>query len=192
MTDVADTIKTTAARAVPAQRRVRRKVEEQVNSEVRAYAGAEQLPLPGYAALLAVYGTTAAAMAALLWRKRRILARRFTPGDIALLSVATFKLSRLATRDSVTSVVRSPLTRYEGPAKTPSEVNESPRGGGVRKALGELATCPYCFGQWAASAFVAGHLLAPRATRVMAATLTVAATSDALQLGYSAATKATS
>jgi hypothetical protein len=130
-------------------------------------------------------------MGAVLLRNRKRLPRSVGLGDIALLSTATFKLARLVSRDAVMSPARAPFTRYIGQGEAPAEVNEEVRGSGVRKAIGELVTCPYCLGQWVATGFIAGWIVAPRATRVIAATLTVAATSDAMQLAYTAAVKGT-
>jgi hypothetical protein len=61
------------------------------------------------------------------------------------------------------------------------------RGSGPRKALGELLTCPFCVGQWVATSFVLGLVLAPRATRLVASTFTAVAAADFLQLAYTAA-----
>jgi hypothetical protein len=85
------------------------------------------------------------------------------------------------TKATVTSVLRAPFTRFEGPAGA-AEVNESVRGDGVRHAAGELVTCPFCSGVWIASAFTAGLVFAPRATRLVATTLSAVAVSDWLHL----------
>ena len=100
-----------------------------------------------------------------------------------MAGVATHKLSRLVTKDKVTGVLRAPFTRYEGSAG-PAEIEESPRGLGLRYAIGELLVCPYCFDQWLAGAFTCGLLAAPRPTRVMAAMLNMVALSDFLQIAY--------
>ena len=54
-------------------------------------------------------------------------------------------------------------------------------------AVGELLVCPYCIAQWIAGAFTVGYVVAPRATRLLAATWTVHAIADGAQLAYSAA-----
>ncbi len=106
--------------------------------------------------------------------------------DIALISVATHKLSRLLTKDPVTSPFRAPFTRFEGAAGK-GELNEEVRGTGGQHAVGELVTCPFCLGQWVATAFVFGLVLAPRATRLTTTVFTALTASDFLQLAYSAA-----
>ncbi|MBV9099493.1 MAG: DUF1360 domain-containing protein [Candidatus Dormibacteraeota bacterium] len=161
----------------------------QAKATTEQYSPKEDRPLGGYAAIMAVYGVCAAGLGGLLLRRRRP-AERLNLGDIALLSAATFKVSRLAGADAVASPLRAPFARYKGPGEAPSEVREEVRGSGLRRAVGELVTCPYCLGQWVATAFVGGMIVAPRATRVAAGTLTIAAASDALQLGYSAAARA--
>jgi len=189
MTDTADTVKHAAGGVAARARQTRSRARRAAVSQERAYAGGDDRPLRAYLALLAVYGITSAGLGGLLLRNRRRLPRAFDPGDLALLAVASFKLSRILSRDSVTSPLRAPFTRYRGSADGPAEVQEDVRGRGARKAIGELLTCPFCLGQWTATAFMAGHLIAPRVTRVAAGTLTVAAGADALQLAHAAATK---
>lgn len=117
---------------------------------------------------------------------------RVTPWDVALLGVATHKVSRLLAKDPVTSPLRAPFVAYEGTAG-PAEVREEVREhGGVKHAVGELSSCPFCMAQWVATAFVAGSVLAPRATRLAATTFAAVAVSDSLQLGYAALERAAS
>jgi hypothetical protein len=105
------------------------------------------------------------------------------PGDLALITVATHKASRLVAKDRVTSSVRAPFTRFEGDAG-PGEVSEEARGSGLRRAIGELVICPYCIGLWIASAFAAGLVVAPHATRWVASVLSAMFGSDLLQIAY--------
>lgn len=60
---------------------------------------------------------------------------------------------------------------------------------GVRPAtprLGKLLICPFCVSLWIATGFAIGVVFAPRFTRFVAATFSVVAGSDFLQLVYSA------
>ena len=114
------------------------------------------------------------------------LPERYAPGDLALMAVGTFKLSRLITKDRVTSVLRAPFTRFQDDAGH-GEVDEAARGRGLRRALGELLVCDYCLSQWVAAGYLAGHALAPRPTRAVAAMYTTYAAADVLQLGWSRA-----
>jgi hypothetical protein len=56
----------------------------------------------------------------------------------------------------------------------------------MRFAIGELVVCPYCVAQWVAGGLTAGHLLAPRATRLLGAMWAAQAIADGVQLAYSA------
>src|SRR5205085_6857823 len=106
--------------------------------------------------------------------------------DIALLAVATHKLSRLIARDPVTSPLRAPFTRFAG-TSGPAELKEDVRGTGPRQAIGELITCPFCVSQWVATTSTFGLLLAPRATRVALSTFTALTGADFLQFVRTAA-----
>ena len=57
---------------------------------------------------------------------------------------------------------------------------------GVKHAVGELLTCPFCLAQWVGTGFVLGYVTAPRATRLAALTMTMVAGSDVLQFVYDA------
>jgi hypothetical protein len=111
--------------------------------------------------------------------------------DLALVTVATHKASRLLTKDRVTSTVRAPFTRFEDDAG-PGEVSEAARGRGLRRAVGELIVCPYCVGLWISSALAAGLLVAPRFTRWLAAVLSALFGADLLQIAYKKAEEALS
>ena len=139
---------------------------------------------PQYAVLLALYSVTLGGF--LLWRRRaKGLPTRISATDLLLVGVATHKGSRLLAKDKVTAPLRRPFAEYEEPAG-PGEVEETPRGSGLRHAIGELLVCPYCLGQWVATAFACGLLVAPRLTRFVASILAVVTASDFLQVVYKA------
>jgi len=146
----------------------------------------EHRPLGGYTVLSTGFGV--AFVGALLAARRtgRPLPERIGLGDIALAGIATHKLSRLIAKDKVTSFIRAPFTRFQEKAGH-GELEEQPRGSGLRLATGELVGCPYCLAQWIAAAFAVGFVYAPRLTRLLAATSTIHALADAAQLAYSAA-----
>jgi Protein of unknown function (DUF1360) len=143
----------------------------------------QERPLGGYAILIGVFGALAGAFATWFRVSGRELPERMEARDLALVTVATHKASRLLTKDRVTSSVRAPFTRYEGDGG-PGEVNEAARGRGLRRAIGELVVCPYCIGVWISAAFAAGLLVAPRFTRWFAAVLTAVFGADVLQIAY--------
>jgi hypothetical protein len=146
--------------------------------------GRTEAPFGGYATMMASFGALAlAGMGAVARRTGGRNAPR--GGDLALLGVATFKLSRLLTRDRITSVLRAPFVEYQDDF-THGEVEEKPRGTGARRAVGELLVCPYCVSLWIGTALVVGAELAPTATRAVAGTLAVTTISDVAQIGYRA------
>jgi len=117
---------------------------------------------------------------------RRPARPRIAAGDFVLIALATHKLSRRISKDSVTSPFRAPFTELCGP-EGPGEVKEVVTGTGLRRAIGELITCPFCLGQWVATGFTFGLVLAPRPTRIAATLFATAAVADFLQFGYAAA-----
>jgi hypothetical protein len=132
--------------------------------------------------IIATYGVVAGTLVAGLRHKRRDV-RRLSVMDLVLLALATEHLSRLVTKDSVTAILRSPFTEFEEPAGE-GEVNERPAGNGLRHAVGELLTCPFCVAQWVATALVAGNLAAPDLTTAVVSICATARLSDYLQITY--------
>lgn len=161
------------------------RAREEASAERERYAGDEERPLGGYVGVLGVYTLVMAVAATLLRRSSRRLPERFDARDLALVTVATHKVARLLAKEPVTSPLRAPFTRFEG-TSGPAELAEEVRGGEVRKAVGELLTCPFCVGHWVATGFAFGLVVAPRPTRFLASVFTVLSGSDALQLAYAA------
>src|SRR5436305_76653 len=155
----------------------------------RAYSPREAQPLSAHAALMVAFNSLAGAIALDQWRSRRSLPERFPAGDLVLLSVATYKLSRLIAKDRITGFFRAPFTRYKGPSDRPSEVSEEPRGTGLQRAIGELLVCPYCLAQWVGTGLVGAYLREPRLARTVAALFTIVAGSDVLQQAWVAVDK---
>jgi len=143
---------------------------------------ADPRPLRGYAVLIGTYGLGATVAVGLL-RDRGDQVRRIDLRSLILLAVATEHLSRLIAKDSITSVLRSPFTHFIE-ATGEGEVNEEVVGEGVRHAIGELVTCPFCLAQWVAAALVAGTIAVPNFTTALTTVCTLARTSDFLQLAY--------
>jgi hypothetical protein len=125
-------------------------------------------------------GTFTSAFVAMLALTHERLPDRFGAGDLALISIATHKLSRLITRDRVTRPLRAPFTDIEGD-ETPNELRESARGRGLTRAIGELLSCPFCLDQWIAAGFLGALIVAPRPTRATASLFAVVSGSDYLQ-----------
>jgi hypothetical protein len=142
-------------------------------------------PFRTYATMAATFNAAFAAVLVTAKRSGRLPARVSTQ-DVILIGTASHKLSRLVAKDKITAFLRAPFTEYQGRGG-PAEVEERARGDGVRGAIGELLICPYCLGLWTSGAFHTGLLFAPRATRVVASTLTALTLSDFLQIAYKAA-----
>jgi hypothetical protein len=145
--------------------------------------------LRGYMGVMAVYAAGVGGAAFAMKRTDR-LPRRVQIMDLALITLAAHKLSRTLSRDAVTSPLRAPFAHFEG-AAAPGEVKEEVSATGVRKAVGELITCPFCMDQWVATGLVTGLAVAPRLTRYVSSIFAVRAGADLLQFGYAAADAAT-
>jgi Protein of unknown function (DUF1360) len=165
------------------------RLRDAAREQQQAYAQGEDRPLGGYLVTLSIYGAIVAGLGGAVRATGRDLPEQVSPWDLALLTLATHKLARIITKESVTSPLRAPFTRYQGPAGE-AELHEEVRGEGLRHSIGELVTCPFCLGQWVATGFVAGLVFAPRATRLIAATFATLAGSDLLQLVYAQAKSA--
>lgn len=151
-----------------------------VEREVQTYAGDEDRPLGSFAGMMGLYAALATGLGVAVRRAK--VPTRVAPGDLLLLSVGTAKLARVLAHDRVTSPLRAPFTRFEavGPA---GQLVESPRGTGIRLAVGELATCPHCLAPWVGTGLLAAQLLRPVETRLVTALLTLLAVSDVVQVG---------
>ncbi|MFC0864236.1 DUF1360 domain-containing protein [Sphaerimonospora cavernae] len=154
-----------------------------------AYEGEAERPLESYTRVLAAYGGAVSVLLAAARLCRRHAPEKISVMDIALMGLFTHRLSRTLAKDTVTSPIRAPFTKYEG-VSGPSELKEGVRGSGLRHALGELLTCPFCLSQWVATGYAAGLVFAPRVTRMAGATMAAVAASDWLQLAYSRFMKA--
>lgn len=129
--------------------------------------------------IAAVAGLTTAANA------QKLLPRKFGLLDLALLGIATHKLSRLVAKDRITGIIRAPFVSYRR-SSGEGEVEEEPRGRGFQRGIGTLISCPYCVGPWCATALGFGMLFAPRITRFFALILASVAVSDFLHRAYAA------
>lgn len=147
------------------------------------YGPGQEQELRGHMVLMGIFASLCTAFVTWLRRSGRKLPNRIGIGDLVLVSVATHKAARLIAKDRVTSPLRAPFTRFEH-RDGPAEVAEEPRGQGLQRSIGELISCPYCLGMWIASAFVAGLIVMPRATRAIASVLTAVTGSDVLQIAY--------
>lgn len=154
---------------------------------MRGYAPPSERPaLLSYAALMVCFNALFGGGLLAARKQGRELPERIPATDLILIGVGSHKLSRLITKDKVTSPLRAPFTELEE-SGGPAELEERARGTGARRAIGDLLICPYCLGLWIVAAFALGLLFAPRLTRFLAAVFTALTLSDFLQIAYKAA-----
>ena len=141
----------------------------------------EQL-LAEYATLLGFYLASAAVLTGIAVQQHR-LPRKFGLLDLALLGMATHKMSRIVAKDRITGILRAPFVSYIRSSGA-GEVEEEPRGSGFQRGIGHLISCPYCMAPWCATALAFGFVFAPRATRFFAGILVSVTASDFLHRAY--------
>ena len=159
-------------------------VRRWAKTQKREYAQGEPRPLGGLLGAMSVYGAVVGVGAAAVRASRKELPARVPLGDAVLLTIATFRMARTIAKDPVTSPLRAPFTTFQGTSGEAEIAEEVREHGGVKHAIGELITCPFCLAQWVGTAFVFGYVAAPRATRLAALTMTTVAGADVLQFVY--------
>src|SRR5579875_2923629 len=87
---------------------------ETIERAFAGYAPGEDKPLGGYAILMATFTSLAGLFAAWFGRSGRELPERIDARDLALITLASHKASRLIAKDRVAAPVRAPFTRLEG------------------------------------------------------------------------------
>jgi uncharacterized protein DUF1360 len=149
----------------------------------REYTHGEDKPVGGHLVLMVIYNALAGAFLLARARSGKGFPERIGAGDLLLAGVATHKLSRVITKDRVTGPLRAPFTERQEEGG-PGEVEDTPRGTGLRRAIGELLVCPFCMGQWVATAILAGLAVVPRTTRYVCSIFAAVTISDFLQIIY--------
>jgi hypothetical protein len=137
--------------------------------------GSDKRPLTQYATLTSVFG---AVLGGFLLLARDRLPERIGFGDVGRVGLASYKLGRLIAKDEVTAFVRAPVTEGDRTGE------EAPKGEGAQRMLGELVTCPYCIGIWAAAGLTYGLVLFPRQTRVVTTIFGAQAVADFLNAAF--------
>ncbi|MDA8218664.1 MAG: DUF1360 domain-containing protein [Dehalococcoidales bacterium] len=149
----------------------------------RLYSGYRRdlRPVAAATVLVGLFNLSFVAFLVAIRATGRAIPREIRTRDLVLAGVATYRLSRLLAKDEVTAFLRAPFTRLVGPPNEAGEVEEEPRGSGLQREIGELLTHPLSIGQWVATAFIYGMVLAPRVTRLVASVFTASAIADLLQ-----------
>lgn len=133
-------------------------------------------PFSAYRLLSTAFGTGLASVA-FSGAAARTLTRALGFGDFALMAVATHKIAQTITGERVTMALRAPFTRQKDEGRG-GERKEIPKEHGLRRAIGELVTCPYCMSPWVAAGLLAGYVVAPVPTRVVSTVFAISAASD--------------
>lgn len=136
-----------------------------------------EVPIGAYATLVGVFSTIFAVFLLITRLTGRELPERIKLADLALLGVAAHKASWVISNASVTSFLRAPVTELQE-VKSPTKLDEEPRGEGLQKALGGLLTCQFCLGMWITAFLSYGLVLVPRTTRFVASIFSILAISD--------------
>jgi hypothetical protein len=165
---------------------------QRIGAPVRRWARAQQQeyshgaerPLGGLLGAMGTYLALTTAGAAAVRAAGKELPSRIPLGDAVLLTIATFRIARTIAKDPIASPLRAPFTTFQGQSGEAEIAEEVRAHGGIKHAIGELVTCPFCLAQWTATALVFGYATAPRATRLAALTMTMVALADAGQFGY--------
>lgn len=132
-----------------------------------------------YAALEAGYLAGLAGVVALARRRERDGSGAVPLRELPVLAMATFGLADVLAREKISTWLREPFV-LEGSDHKPVE----PEGTGMRRAVGELITCPRCVGTWSALLLVALRTGSPAAGRATANVLALGAVNVVLQGGF--------
>jgi hypothetical protein len=152
------------------------------------YKKGEDVPLFSYGVLTGTFNLLFALFLLVAKVSGKPIPERMDAKDIALLGMATHKLSLVGSQDAITSPIRAPFTELNE-KESPKKVDERPRGEGIRRSVGELLTCQFCLGVWVASFFTYGFVLLPRVSRLVAAVFAAVTVSDFLHQTYKALMK---
>ena len=149
------------------------------------YKNGEDVPLFSYGVLAGTFNLLFALFLLVARVSGKSIPERIDARDIALLGMATHKISLLGSQDAITSPLRAPFTELEE-KQSPKKVEEKPRGEGIRRSVGELLTCQFCLGVWVASFFTYGFVLLPRISRLVASVFATVTVADFLHQVYKA------
>lgn len=128
-----------------------------------------------YAAINAVWISLAAALVA--GTRGRASRDPIANRELLPLAAATFAVSKAVARERIGTWVREPFVEEEGH-------RQQPKGGRLRRALGELVTCTRCVGTWSALGVVGLRIVNPEAGRTLSAVLASSAANDWMQAGF--------
>lgn len=107
--------------------------------------------------------------------------------DWILMALATFRMSRLVAYDKIMETYRSPVVETVPHDSGAGDTTQARAGTtGIKRALGEMISCPICNGTWIAAGLVYGLSLAPRYTRTLMTIMSVAGATEIAQAAFEA------
>ncbi len=89
-----------------------------------------------------------------------------TVSDLVLLVFATLRMGRMLAYDLIMEPLRAPFTETL-PDGTGAGDSVEAKGRGLRRALGQLISCPICAGTWSAGLLVLGMYAFPGPMRIL-------------------------
>ncbi|WP_226035556.1 DUF1360 domain-containing protein [Aquibacillus saliphilus] len=101
-----------------------------------------------------------------------------------LLSLATFRLTRLVVYDDITNFIRLPFHDIREEVNEDGSIDEILyiKGSGIRKFIGELLSCHWCTGIWSAAILFVGYTLFPFMVMPLIIILALAAVGSIVQV----------
>src|SRR5438045_8088068 len=112
---------------------------EKYGAKTREKKECDEQLLAEYASLLGFYVASVAVLTGMAMEQDR-LPKRFGLLDLALLGIATHKLSRIVAKDRITSILRAPFVNYIRSAGA-GEVEEEPDGRRIQGGFGHRLSC---------------------------------------------------
>lgn len=116
--------------------------------------------------------------AIILESESRVSLAELTLLDFTLMTLASWRLTRLFVYDSITKWFREQF--YDVKKVGKGYTLEKPKFG-ARRTIADLLTCPWCFGMWAGTSVVFFYLLTPYAVYI-ALFLSISAVASLLQI----------
>jgi hypothetical protein len=103
--------------------------------------------------------------------------------NLALIALASFRLTRLIVFDKITEFIREPFFDVFKEENEDGVIEEYylPKKTGVKKFLGELLSCYWCTGIWASALIVVGSELSPTYSSPIILILAVAGIASILE-----------
>ncbi len=135
----------------------------------------------GYALLSGIFNL---GLALFCWRRKP---EQIDLKDWGLLTLATFRMSRMVAYDKVMQTYRSPVVETVPHDSGAGETTQAkPETTGIKRALGELISCPICNGTWISAGLVYGLCLKPNYTRTLINVMSVMGAVEILQGAFEA------